>query len=63
MRCPRQQLFGICVGAATGKKDVVWFALNDDWPLFVFAGIWTFLLKLRARRCAKVLGSFPPAAT
>jgi putative SOS response-associated peptidase YedK len=25
----------------TGKKDVVWFALNDDRPLFGFAGIWT----------------------
>jgi putative SOS response-associated peptidase YedK len=23
------------------KKDVVWFALNDDRPLFSFAGIWT----------------------
>jgi putative SOS response-associated peptidase YedK len=26
---------------STGKKDVVWFALNDDRPLFAFAGIWT----------------------
>ena len=26
---------------ATGEKDVVWFALNDDRPLFAFAGIWT----------------------
>src|ERR1700686_1217931 len=26
---------------ATGKKDVVWFALKDDRPLFAFAGIWT----------------------
>jgi putative SOS response-associated peptidase YedK len=25
----------------TKKKDVVWFALNDDWPLTAFAGIWT----------------------
>ena len=25
---------------ATGKKDVVWFALNEDRPLFAFAGIW-----------------------
>ena len=25
----------------TGKKDVVWFALNDDRPLCAFAGIWT----------------------
>jgi SOS response associated peptidase (SRAP) len=26
---------------STGKKDVVWFALNDERPLFAFAGIWT----------------------
>jgi putative SOS response-associated peptidase YedK len=26
---------------ATKKKDVVWFAINDDRPLFAFAGIWT----------------------
>jgi putative SOS response-associated peptidase YedK len=26
---------------ATGKRDVVWFAFNDDRPLFSFAGIWT----------------------
>jgi putative SOS response-associated peptidase YedK len=26
---------------ATGKRDVVWFALHDDRPLFAFAGIWT----------------------
>jgi hypothetical protein len=25
----------------TKKKDVVWLALNDDRPLFAFAGIWT----------------------
>ena len=25
----------------TKKKDVVWFALNDDRPLFAFAGVWT----------------------
>jgi putative SOS response-associated peptidase YedK len=25
----------------TKKKDVVWFALNDDRPLTCFAGIWT----------------------
>jgi hypothetical protein len=24
----------------TKKRDVVWFALNDDRPLFAFAGIW-----------------------
>ena len=27
--------------SATGKKDVVWFALNNDRPLFAFTGIWT----------------------
>jgi putative SOS response-associated peptidase YedK len=26
---------------ATGKKDVVWFALEETRPLFAFAGIWT----------------------
>jgi putative SOS response-associated peptidase YedK len=26
---------------STSKKDVVWFALNEDRPLFAFAGIWT----------------------
>jgi putative SOS response-associated peptidase YedK len=26
---------------ATGKKDVVWFALDPNRPLFAFAGIWT----------------------
>ena len=25
----------------TGKKDVVWFALDAERPLFAFAGIWT----------------------
>ena len=25
----------------TKKKDVVWFALDDDRPLFAFAGLWT----------------------
>jgi len=26
---------------AAGKKDVLWFALNEGRPLFAFAGIWT----------------------
>jgi putative SOS response-associated peptidase YedK len=26
---------------ATGKKDVVWFALNDERALFAFGGLWT----------------------
>ena len=25
----------------TPKKDVVWFALNGDRPLFAFGGLWT----------------------
>ena len=25
----------------TKKKDVVWFALNEDRPLFAFGGLWT----------------------
>jgi putative SOS response-associated peptidase YedK len=25
----------------TKKKDVVWFALSEERPLFAFAGIWT----------------------
>jgi putative SOS response-associated peptidase YedK len=25
----------------TKKKDVVWFALHEDRPLFAFGGIWT----------------------
>jgi putative SOS response-associated peptidase YedK len=25
----------------TGKKDVVWFALDPARPLFAFAGLWT----------------------
>jgi putative SOS response-associated peptidase YedK len=25
----------------TKKKDVVWFAFNENQPLFAFAGIWT----------------------
>jgi hypothetical protein len=31
----------ISANPETKKKDVVWFALNDDRPLFAFAGIWT----------------------
>jgi putative SOS response-associated peptidase YedK len=26
---------------ATGKKDIVWFALDPNRPLFAFAGVWT----------------------
>jgi hypothetical protein len=38
------------------KKDVVWFAFNDDRPLFAFAGIWTEFkgerLGTRPKRCS-----------
>jgi putative SOS response-associated peptidase YedK len=27
--------------SVTKKKDIVWFALSPDRPLFAFAGIWT----------------------
>jgi putative SOS response-associated peptidase YedK len=39
---PGQQLRRVCAGAEpeTKKKDVVWFAINEDRPLFAFAGIW-----------------------
>ena len=33
----------------TKKKDVVWFALNDDRPLTAFAGIWTIAARSRSR--------------
>jgi putative SOS response-associated peptidase YedK len=39
---PSQQLCRICAGAEPGdQEDVVWFALNDDRPLFAFGGLWT----------------------
>src|ERR1700709_1812150 len=38
----------------TKKKDVVWFALNDDRPLTAFAGIWT---EFRGNRGTKRLES------
>jgi putative SOS response-associated peptidase YedK len=31
------------------KKDMVWFALNDDRPLAAFAGIWTEYPAIGAR--------------
>jgi putative SOS response-associated peptidase YedK len=40
---PGQQLCRVRAGAEPGdeKEGMVWFALNDDRPLFAFAGIWT----------------------
>jgi putative SOS response-associated peptidase YedK len=41
---------------ATGKKDVVWFALNEDRPLFAFAGIWTIFKGDRGTKSKPVPG-------
>ena len=40
----------------TKKKDVVWFALNDDRPLFAFAGIWTSSKATAARSPSRCRG-------
>ena len=40
----------------TKKKDVVWFALNDDRPLFAFAGIWTEFKGDRGTKSKPILG-------
>jgi putative SOS response-associated peptidase YedK len=40
----------------TGKKDVVWFALNDDRPLFAFGGIWTEFRGDRGRKSKPIPG-------
>jgi putative SOS response-associated peptidase YedK len=41
---------------ATGKKDVVWFALNEDRPLFAFAGIWTIFKGDRGTKSKPIAG-------
>jgi hypothetical protein len=40
----------------TKKKDVVWFALNDERPLFAFAGIWTEFKGDRGTKSKPILG-------
>ena len=40
----------------TKKKDVVWFALNDDRPLAAFAGIWTEIRGDRGTKSKPVPG-------
>jgi putative SOS response-associated peptidase YedK len=40
----------------TKKKDVVWFAINDDRPLTCFAGIWTELKGDRGTKSKPVSG-------
>ncbi|WP_194468552.1 SOS response-associated peptidase [Bradyrhizobium sp. CCBAU 53340] len=41
---------------ATGKKDIVWFALADARPLFAFAGIWTTIYGDRGPKSKLVPG-------
>jgi putative SOS response-associated peptidase YedK len=41
----------------TKKKDVVWFALNDDRPLFAFGGIWTEFRGDRGTKSKPIPGS------
>jgi putative SOS response-associated peptidase YedK len=40
----------------TKKKDVVWFALNDDRPPFAFAGIWTEFRSDRGTKSKSIPG-------
>ena len=40
----------------TKKKDVVWFAINDDRPLIAFAGIWTSSRVIAARSRSRYRG-------
>lgn len=40
-----------------GKKDVVWFALDRDRPLAVFAGIWTPFTGTRGTKARPVTGN------
>lgn len=41
---------------ATGRKDVVWFALDNERPLAFFAGLWTRWSGTRGTRAAPVEG-------
>src|ERR1700739_3929082 len=40
----------------TGKKDVVWFALNEDRPLVAVAGIWTEVKGERGTKSRRLAG-------
>jgi putative SOS response-associated peptidase YedK len=40
----------------TGKKDWVWFALNEDRPLFAFAGIWCTWHGTRGTKLSLITG-------
>jgi putative SOS response-associated peptidase YedK len=46
----------ISANPETKKKDVVWFALNDDRPLFAFAGIWTEFKGHRGTKSKSIAG-------
>jgi putative SOS response-associated peptidase YedK len=43
----------------TKKKDVVWFALNDDRPFTAFAGIWTEFKGHRGTKSKPIPGTAP----
>ncbi len=42
--------------AMAGKKDVVWFALNEKRPLAAFAGIWTVYAGVRGTKANPIEG-------
>jgi hypothetical protein len=44
------------VNPETKKKDVVWFALNEDRRLFAFAGIWTMFNRNRGTKSNPIPG-------
>jgi putative SOS response-associated peptidase YedK len=44
------------MNSETKKKDVVWFALNEERPLFAFAGIWTEFKGDRGKKSKPVPG-------
>jgi putative SOS response-associated peptidase YedK len=41
----------------TGKKDVVWFALDPARPLFAFAGLWTLWTGTRGTKARPLAGN------
>jgi putative SOS response-associated peptidase YedK len=43
---------------ATGKKDVVWFAIDESRPLFAFAGIWAEFRGDRGTKSKPVPGPY-----
>jgi putative SOS response-associated peptidase YedK len=40
----------------TKKKDVVWFAINEDRPLFAFGGLWTEFMGDRGTKSKPIPG-------